>query len=238
MNEAFLYFIWKFRFLDRYLCTESGEFLEILSPGEQNRDSGPDFTNARLRIGGTMWAGNVEIHIRASDWFRHNHQDDPVFGRIILHVVYESDKPVCDSNGLPLQTLVVRNRFPKHLHQRYLRMMSDPAWIPCRNLLSAAQSADFRLWAPALAVERLEHKSEGLARLFESRNRDWEETLYCHLAMNFGFKINSLPFELMAGSLPLRVVRKHNHDVFQLEALLFGQSGMLSAKLTTIVSVT
>jgi len=227
MNEEFLSYLWKFRLFDPDLQTESGDMLVILHPGDQNVDGGPDFFNARLRIGGTTWAGNVEIHVLASSWFKHGHQFDHAYDNAILHVVYEADLPVYHPNGTPIQTLVVKNRFPLSIFDRYQQMMANQQWIPCYNQLLAPVEHGFNLWAPALAVERLVHKSLNVRQLLEGCRSNWEEAFYQHLASAFGFKINSLPFELLAKSLPLKMVSKHAGNLFQLEALFFGQAGML-----------
>lgn len=227
MNEAFLSYLWKYRQLNQEIKTESGDQLTILHPGEQNTDSGPDFFNARIRIGNTTWAGNVEIHVLASDWYRHGHQMDPNYDHAILHVVYEADRQVFHRNGEPMQTLALRNKFPQKVYLRYEQLMVNPQWIPCMNQLNPKEDYGFRLWAPALAVERLEYKTNSIRHLFAGSANDWEEAFYCQLANSFGFKINSLPFELMAKSLPLKIVRQHCNNIFQTEALLYGQAGML-----------
>ncbi len=232
MNEVFLSYLWKYRLLHRELFTESGDPLTILHPGEQNSDGGPDFFNARLRIGDTTWAGNVEIHLRSSDWFRHGHQHDRAYDNPILHAVYEADVPVCDGNGVPFQTLVMRDRFPETVYDRYQGMMANHQWIPCYNQLLTISDHGFNLWAPALAVERLVYKAFNIRQLWEICRNDWEEAFYQHLASSFGFKINSLPFELLAKSLPLKIIRRHLDQPFQLEALFFGQSGLLNRDLS------
>lgn len=227
MNESFLSYLWKYRHLNREIRTESGDQLTILHPGDQNSDSGPDFFNARIRIGSTTWAGNVEIHVQASDWFKHGHHTDFAYDHAILHVVYEADRPVFHQNGEPMQTLVIKNQFPASIYDRYRLMMQNQQWIPCLNQLQPSESYGFDLFAPALAVERLEYKTDGIRQLYNSCGNDWEEAFYRHLACSFGFKINSLPFELLAKSLPLKIVRQHCDNPFQMEVLLFGQAGML-----------
>ncbi len=227
MNEHFLSYLWKYRHLDQDVETETGDLLAVIHPGDQNSDSGPDFFNARLRIGDTTWAGNVEIHVQASDWYRHGHDADPAYDRVILHVVYEADRAVFHQNGEPVQTVVVRERFPAWIFERYQQMMQNRQWIPCMNQLHAGEEHGFSMWASALAVERLEFKATGIRQLLRSCGDDWEEAIYLHLGAGFGFKINSLPFELLAKSLPLKIARQHCGSIVQLEALLFGQAGML-----------
>jgi hypothetical protein len=232
MNEEFLSYLWKYRQFNLDIRTESGDHLTILHPGDQNTDSGPDFFNARLRIGGTTWAGNVEIHVQASDWYRHGHHADPAYDHVILHLVYEADRQVFHQNGEPVQTLVIRNRFPAWIYDRYKLMMQNQQWIPCMNQLLPSVDYGFGIWAPALAVERLEDRTKSLRQLLTSCSCDWEETFYLHMAGSFGFKINGLSFELLAKSLPYKIVRQHCGRFFQMEALLFGQAGLLERDFT------
>jgi hypothetical protein len=227
MNESFLSYLWKHRHLNREILTESGDPLTILHPGDQNSDSGPDFFNARVRIGSTTWAGNVEIHVKASDWFKHGHDNDPVYDHAILHVVYEADRRVFHQNGEPMQTLVIKDQFPALIYDRYQMMMQNQQWIPCMNQLRQGAEYGFSMFAPVLAVERLELKTNGIRQLYLGCNGDWDEAFYRHLSGSFGMKINGLAFELLAKSLPLKIVRQHCDNLFQMEALLFGQAGML-----------
>ena len=227
MNEEFLSYVWKSRLLRQNLTTESGDVLVVLHPGEQNSDGGPDFFNARLRIGDTVWAGNVEIHVRASQWYKHGHHIDHAYDSAILHVVYEADIPVHHPDGSPMQTLVVKDGYPGSIYDRYRQLMLNQQWIPCYNQLLAGAGFDFELWAPGLAVERLVLKADNIRQLWYKCLNDWEEAFYQHMACSFGLKINSLPFELLAKSLPLKIVRKHCDNRFQLEALFFGQSGLI-----------
>ncbi len=227
MNEQFLSYLWKYRLINADLKTESGETLVVLHPGDQNTDSGPDFFNARLSIGNTTWAGNVELHVRASDWYRHGHQGDRAYDNTILHVVYEPDSGVRHQNGEPIPTLILKNQYPESIFCQYELMMHNQQWIPCYNQLKETPDPHFDLWAPALAVERLIFKSAGIKMLWDSCGNDWEEAFYRHLAWSFGFRINGLPFELLAKSIPLRIMRQHCDNPMQTEALLFGQAGML-----------
>ncbi|MEI7501178.1 MAG: DUF2851 family protein [Bacteroidota bacterium] len=228
MNEQFLSYLWKYRQINSDLKTESGYALTVLHPGDQNTDSGPDFFNARLRIGNTIWAGNAEIHVRASDWYKHGHQSDRAYDNTILHVVYESDISVCHQNGEPIQTLVLKNQYSESIFEQYQSMMQNHQWIPCYNQLRNTSENNFNLWVPALAVERLIHKSVSIKKLWESCGHDWEESFYRHFALSFGFRTNGLPFELLAKSIPLKIVRQLCDRLFQAEALFYGQAGMLS----------
>lgn len=228
MNEQFLSYLWRFRCLGQNLLTETGESLAVLHPGEQNSDSGPDFFNSRIRIGGTLWAGNVEIHVKSSDWHRHGHQHDTAFDNTVLHVVYECDQMVRRNDGSELPTLVVKDKFPPQIFDRYRFMMSNMQWIPCFNQLRDKPPEALKLWAPALVVERWMTKFGQISRTWEMNQGDWEETLYQHIAYCFGFKVNSFAFELLARSVPLKIIRQNRHDRFLLEALFYGQSGLLN----------
>ena len=227
MTETFISYLWKYRCLNPELVTQSGEQMVVLHPGEQNSDGGPDFFNARLKIGNTTWAGNVEIHVRSSDWYRHGHQEDQAYRNAILHVVYEDDNPVKYPDGAFLQTLVVKDRFPGSIFDRYLMLLKNEQWIPCYNQLKASKVSGFGLWAPVLAVERLINKSDYIRRLWESCLCNWDEAFYRHLAWCFGFRVNNVAFELLSRSLPLKIVRQHCTSIIQTEALLFGLAGML-----------
>jgi hypothetical protein len=228
MTENFLHYLWKYRMLNSGLKTVMGDSIDILHPGEHNHDSGPDFINARVRIGDTVWAGNVEIHVSGSDWYKHNHPDDEAYDTIILHVVYIHDVVAEDRKGRPFPTLVLEGAYPERIFEKYDQLLRNRLWIPCEKLLPRTDPAHFTRWAPALALERLEEKTEVIRKSWESCRHDWNETFYWMLARSFGFKINASPFEMLAESLPYKIVVKHRLNLFQLEALLFGQSGMLN----------
>jgi len=225
MNEQLLHYIWKYRLMASCMETSEHDEITVLHPGIQNKDGGPDFFNARIRINNTVWAGNVELHVKASDWFLHRHNNDPAYDNVILHVVYENDHTVKWRNRGSIPTLVLKNNFPRELEERYTEIMHAQQWIPCNNLVPETAGQVFRLWAPALAAERLELRAGYIYRLLEEYG-DWEDVLYIFLCNNFGFRINSLPFELLARSLPLRIIRRHADDIFVLESLFFGQSGL------------
>jgi len=229
MNEEFLHYLWKFRLLNLETRTVSGDPVVILNPGDHNKDGGPDFINARVRIGETIWAGNVEIHVVSSDWFRHGHHNDKGYDNIILHVVYQHDPKPDPHPVLTIPTLEVIDQFPLHIKDRYDLLMRNQLWIPCINLLDLTYQSDLTLWTASLALERIILKCEEIRRFWELCGHDWEETFYRFLATNFGFRINGLSFELMAKSLPLKVIKRHAGNIIQLEALLFGQAGLLDS---------
>jgi hypothetical protein len=232
MNEEFLHYLWKFRLLDPELCTVSGEPLVVLHPGEHNKDGGPDFFNARLKINGTTWAGNVEIHEKASGWYKHRHQQDPSYDNVILHSVYENDAEVTRRSNEKIPTLVMKGHFPDYIYERYRDFQENRNWIPCKAVISNVDPFVFEQWNPSLAVEKLEEKLLVMKKSLEASTFDWEETFYRNLAGSFGFRINAQPFELLARSLPWKLLQKHRTSLFQLEALLLGQSGMLKPDFT------
>jgi hypothetical protein len=227
MTEEFLHYLWKYRLLDPELRTVSGEPLVVLHPGEHNTDGGPDFFNARLKINGTTWAGNVEIHLKASAWYKHKHQHDPSYDNVILHTVFENDVDVTRRSEEKIPTLVLKGRFPGYIYERYRDFQENLSWIPCEQAINRLDPFIFEQWIPSLAVEKMEEKIHLLKRSLEASKFNWEETFYRNLARSFGFRINAQPFELLARSLPWKLLQKHRDNLFQLEALLFGQAGML-----------
>jgi hypothetical protein len=229
MTEEFIHFIWKFRMLKQGLRTTSGEELQVINPGEHNTDSGPDFFNARIRIGETLWAGNVEMHVLASDWNRHKHSSDQAYANTILHVVQADDAVIRLPAGDAIPTLVIGGQYPPGILDRYEALMQNRQWIPCYNLLSVTPVPGFPFWAPSLAVERLLGKAERIRELLKNAEGDWEEACYQWLAHGFGFRINAFPFELLARSLPFRVLSRYRSSPLQTEALLFGQAGLLNS---------
>jgi hypothetical protein len=228
MSEEFLHYLWKFRLLNRELVSRSGETITVIHPGEHNHNGGPDFLNAKIRMGGTTWAGNVEIHIKEDDWFRHNHHLDKAYRNVILHVVYEDDADSLLQHDHFLPVLVIKGQFPDHIQGRYEELLGNRLWIPCEQLIRKADPVCFEHWSAGLLTERLISRSVKWGILFEANKFDWAETLYQSIARAFGLKINSLPFELLAKALPLKIALKYQNSPSSLEALAFGQSGMLN----------
>lgn len=227
MREDILHFVWRYSpFSFNGLRTAGGETIEVIDAGEHNADSGPDFINARIRIGDTLWAGNVEMHIKSSDWYAHNHQTDKAYDNVVLHVVTQNDKPADTSKGNPVPTLVVK--YPDLLEWKYLSLTGSTLWIPCADHFGLFDRLTMQGWMSNLMVERLEQKSLQVRAMVAELGGSWEEAFYQAVSRSFGLKLNALPFELLAKSTPLRVLAKHKNSLFQLEALLFGQAGMLS----------
>jgi len=232
--EDFLHYVWKFRLFDRVgLETADGEGLEVLSAGMHNSDSGPDFHNARIRIGDTVWAGNVEVHLSSSDWQKHGHTTDNAYGNVILHVVYRDDVPLVLLNGRRVPTLVLENRIPDDLYNRYHKLIfGEKVIIPCEASIGSVDSLTLSHWFTRVLVERLEKRSAAVTNALNLNRGDWEETFYQFLAANFGFKTNALPFELLAKSLPQNILAKHKNNPMQIEALIFGHAGFLTDTVT------
>jgi hypothetical protein len=230
MEEEFLHYIWKFRLYEpSCLITQHGETVEVLQSGMHNTYSGPDFTDARIRIGQTLWAGNVEIHTRASDWQRHGHSADTAYQNVVLHVVAENDYQLQLADGSVVPTLVLR--YPEHLHLRYQQLKSATCKVPCQDFLPLFDPLSKRFWFDKLAVQRIADKSGVLNRMLELTQSDWEESFYQFVARSFGFGVNNEAFEMLAKSLPQRILAKHRNSLLQIEALLFGQAGFLEEPL-------
>lgn len=228
MKEEFIHFLWRYlRFDLSELKTTRGETIQIIETGEYNRDAGPDFTNARIRLGDTLWAGNVEMHLKSSDWLLHRHQEDSAYRNVILHVVFEDDQPIPRDNGEPLPCLELRRRIPAGVYQGYEALLRDMDWIPCEQQLHKVPDTVRYLWLERMLVERLEQKTIVFEQRLHQNQNHWEEVFYEALARNFGVKVNADPFEQLARSAPLALLSKYRNSLFQVEAILFGQAGLL-----------
>ncbi len=230
LPEEFLHYIWENRlFVSENLATTDGHPLEIIQLGKRNTNSGPDFFNARIKLGDTIWAGNIEIHKSSGDWQKHQHQTDKAFDNVILHVVEKHDVEVLRSNGEKIPTLVIT--FPNYYRENYERLLESKSWIACQDQFHKIDPILLQLGFNRLMIERLEDKTSQILERLEKNNNDWNETFYQMMARMFGFKVNALPFDLLAKSLPLQVLGKHKNNLRQLEALLFGNSGLLNEQL-------
>ena len=232
MTEEFLHYIWKFRLFNQLnLQTTVGENIEIIKVGIHNLNAGPDFFNAQLRIGNTLWAGNVELHINAKDWNKHNHQEDKAYDNVILHVVFNSDEKIYRKSGELIPTLELKDKIENNIIHKYLNFKSNNDWIPCEKQISEVPEIIINSTLDRLLLERLEAKSTSITESLKINKNNWEETFYQHLARNFGFKTNAVPFELLAKSLPSIILGKHKNSILQIEALLYGQAGLLNEHL-------
>jgi hypothetical protein len=226
MKEEFLHYLWKYSLYDpEKLIDSEGKQIIVINPGEYNRDSGPDFFNARLIIDNTEWAGNVEIHIRSSDFDNHRHNIDPAFDNVILHVVAENDKKVYNTRGEEILTSSLV--YNPDLYEKYIELVNNPFIIACQGEVNKLDTFYIRHWLGSMVIERLREKSEHIMKILSGTGNDWEETFYRLLSRYFGFRVNTEPFEMLASALPFRIIRKHSDDRFQIEALLYGTAGML-----------
>ncbi|MDR1172201.1 MAG: DUF2851 family protein [Bacteroidales bacterium] len=227
MTEDFLQYIWQHSLYlpDGNLTTE-GETVEPLQPGQANIHAGPDFTDTRVRIGDTVWAGCVEIHLRSSDWERHGHHTDPAYNNVVLHVVYQHDADTYNARRQKIP--VMELHFDPRYYDNYTRLADSKTRIACHDRLDKVDTFGLTSWLERLAIERLEQKAGAIMQTYAATDSNWEETLYQRLARNFGFGLNALPFESLARSLPLNILLKRRDNRQQVEALLFGQAGMLA----------
>jgi hypothetical protein len=231
MNEEFLYHLWLYRLYDnRSLLTTDGDDLEIQAPGERNSDSGPDFFNARIKIGKTCWAGNVEIHVLSSDWYKHGHHQDTAYDNVILHVVAEDDKPVRTSKGVPVPTLVLKDRIDGGQLYRYRLLKSSVQGIPCRNFIGTLEPLLLISLKERMSMERLEYKSQHVSRVYSQTKGDWDETMFRLLGAAFGLQVNVQPMTQLMNFLSWKLFRRMNAGQMQAEAILFGQAGLLETR--------
>ncbi len=226
VREELLHFIWKHKNeLVNSFLSDKLEWFEVISPGEHNVNAGPDFFNAKVKIDNVIWAGNVEMHINASDWYRHGHDNNPAYDSVILHLVVNVDKQTVTSSGREVKTILVS--IPEELEREFSGLMQSTGWIPCFKHIKVYNPLSLGMWLSSLAVERLEQKTEFVQRLVNDYNGSWEEAFYVSMARSFGLKINSLPFEMLAKATPLKVLAKVKDNILSVEAILFGQAGML-----------
>ncbi len=228
MDEAFLHFIWKFQKFDNSnLTTSDGEVLQVFYPGIHNHDSGPDFSGARIKMGKIEWSGQVEIHIKSSDWNHHGHTGNPAYENVILHVVWQNDSPVSRKDGTRIPALELQHLVDATLLSKYKTFLNQPQPILCANHLSKIHDLTWHSNLDAMLTRRLQMKSEWILEKAQTLNYDWEEVAYITLAKNFGFSLNAESFEHLALNLPLKVLTKHADQPRQIEAFVFGQAGFL-----------
>jgi hypothetical protein len=230
MKEAFLHYVWQYQLFDtENLRTSSDEELAVISPGMLNRDAGPDFKGAVVRIGNITWAGDVEVHVRSSDWYRHHHQQDEKYKMVALHVVYEHDREVERLPGELFPTLELKGLIQEGMYEQYLRLTSALEVVPCQAFLPDISALMVRGQMETVLMERLLRKQSQVRETVAQCRGDWQEALYQRLASGFGLKANADAFELMAKSLPFKVVARHSASALQVQSLVFGQAGMLEA---------
>lgn len=230
MNEEFLQFVWKHQlFTKQNLRTTSGDKLSIIKPGDWNIDSGPDFFNASIKLNETTWVGNVEVHIKSSDWNRHNHQDDKAYNNVILHVVSIHDQEVYMQNGENIAVMLIEPSV--HVLANYIQLQNEQRSPACHQELNKLDRIYVQSTIDSMLVDRIRSKTALIEHALKNNQNNWNETFYQFLATNLGFKINALPFEMLSRSMPLKILSHHTSSLMQLEALLYGQSGLLNEEL-------
>ncbi|QNN43531.1 DUF2851 family protein [Pedobacter roseus] len=227
--EDFLHYVWQFRSFDYIdLQTAGGESLKIINPGLLNKNAGPDFFHAKIEIGDTIWAGNVEIHLKSSDWLKHNHQKDPAYENVILHVVYEHDAEIKRMDNTVLPVLELKSRISADLIQKYEKLFLTLTDFPCIAQIGTVEPLIVDSFLARTLIERFEQKTAAVTETLNELKGNWDETFYRFMARNFGFKINALPFELLAKAVPQNIYSKHKNNPHQIEALVFGAAGFLN----------
>ena len=231
MQEEILQFVWGHKlFNHKHLKTNSGEEIIILNQGSLNTIAGPDFIAARIRIGDHQWAGNVEIHSKSSDWFKHGHQNDKAYNNVILHVVFDHDMEVSLENGEQPFTLSLNGIVPKHIFDNYLDLKSNKASIPCSDQLKFVPNIVKEQWKNRLLIERLERKSTDVLEILKESNGDWLQTFYSLFSGYLGQNTNKQPFRELAQILPLKLLLKYQDNRLQIEAMLFGVANLIPEK--------
>lgn len=226
MEEKILYFIWKYKLINtNQLISSDGKHIQIINPGMQNFDAGPDFINAQIKMENTLWAGNVEMHLKSSDWNKHRHQKDKAYNNVILHVVLNNDEPVYNENGD--KVLSLKLNLDPALVKKYKELLVNEGKLPCSQDIKLVEEFRLKIWFDNVLFERLNEKTETIKQKLTINKNNWEESFYQTIARNFGFNLNAEPFERLARSLPLKYIAKHQNNLLQIEALLFGQAGFL-----------
>lgn len=224
--EKLLHYVWQHRIYPLgTLHTEDGAEVDIIDPGLHNSNAGPDFFNAKVKIGGQLWVGNVEIHERASDWFRHQHQQDAAYNNVVLHVVSVADEQALTLDGKSLPQLILT--VPSEILRNYEELLHEDTFPPCYRIIPHLPDIKKHAWLAALTAERLEDKTNRLRGYLQRTRNDWERTFFIALARNFGFSVNSETFEEWAFLIEPSAVGKHRDNAFQVEAFFFGQAGLL-----------
>lgn len=224
--EQLLHYVWKHKIFPlKELKTTTGQQVEVIDTGLANTDAGPDFFNAKLKLDGVLWIGNIEIHERSSDWFKHGHHADAGYNSVILHIASEIDTEISRSNGerIPQIQLIC----PEAVRTNYKELLETASYPPCYRIIPSLSPFTAHSWMSALQMERFEQKATLLNERLKRCQGNWEDAFFITLARNFGFGLNGDAFETWAHRLPFRAVDKHRNDLFQIEAIFFGQAGIL-----------
>lgn len=224
--ERLLHYVWKHKMLPpRTLITSDGQEIEVIDPGLHNHDQGPDFFNAKIRLGGTIWAGNVEVHLHSSDWYKHRHENDPAYNSVILHVVSEIDGEVRTAEGKTLPQ--VQLDIPQKIQQGYEELCRTEDYPRCHRIIPSVPQLKVHQWMDALLVERLKERSELVGERAVRTGGDWERATFVTLSRSFGFGLNGDAFERWAMRIPLQAAGKHRDNLFQIQALFLGMAGLI-----------
>jgi hypothetical protein len=224
--EQLLHYVWKHKLFPlRELETSDGQTVEVIDPGLHNHNAGPDFFNEKVRIGRTLWVGNVEIHEKSSDWYAHGHETDAAYDNVVLHVCHQANKPVVTSKGLELPQLEIE--VPRSVSDNYRELLNEDQYPPCYRIVPSLSALTIHAWMSALQTERLEQKTMAIEQRAHRAADSWEAAYFTTLARNYGFGINGDAFEEWANAIPLNSVAHHRDDLFQIEAIFMGQAGLL-----------
>ncbi len=228
MTESFIHYVWQLQYFRKDdLKTSSGEIVRVFHPGSRNSDAGPDFSNARVKIGELEWRGSVEIHIKASGWNDHKHSTDEAYEKVILHVVWENDKAINRTDGSIMPTIELKNLVDQSLWERFKNLYTSADIVPCASHWQSVPDITKLSTLDNALMLRLQSKAITVQELFTRNNNDWEQTCYQLLCKNFGFKVNSEPMLRLAQIIPYTILLKHFDKLIQVEALLFGAGGFL-----------
>lgn len=224
--EFLLHYAWKHRLFPLApLTTMDGQLVEVIDPGMENRNDGPDFFNAKVKIGGTLWVGNVEIHVNASDWYQHGHDTDKRYDSVVLHVAATVDREVRRTDGTPIPQMALQ--MPQHIVNNYRELLAADRYPPCYRIIPELSNLTIHSWMSSLLYERLDQRAELITARYEAHDKNWDDALFCTLARNFGFGTNGEAFDEWARRIDFRAVDKHADNLLQVEAFFFGQAGLL-----------
>jgi hypothetical protein len=228
MKEDFLHYLWRYKKLDfSNLYTTNNEKLSIIKVGDYIQQAGPDFFNAQILIGNQKWAGNIEIHLKSSDWYLHHHELDSNYENVILHVVWEHDSAVFRKNNSEIPVLELKNHVSAHLLNQYKKLKTSKTWINCEKEINSIPQFLFQNWQERLFFERLERKFNPIEVFLQQSQNDWEVTFFCFLAKNFGLNSNGESFFKIAQSITFSIIRKESNEIENVEALFYGHASLL-----------
>ncbi|MCE7060890.1 DUF2851 family protein [Dyadobacter sp. CY343] len=231
MNEEILSFVWRFQYFESTnLVTDEQKRISVVRTGHRNNNAGPDFLEAAVVIDDVHWYGSIEIHVRSSDWFVHTHDSDPAYESVILHLVWENDKPVMRQDGTLVPTLALKGSVKNSIMERYALLQDMGDTIPCAGMFSEIHEIHKYAMLDRVLLERLDRKAVAVMELLEKNRNDWEETAYQWLGMHFGFKLNDPAFLRLTQIVPLKVIQKHRDRLLDVEAILFGSAGLIPEK--------